>query len=1023
MKRCLCPSHPLCLVRRSSLRPPLTPSARPYSSPRHKGLLDGRPYLGWRQWGRRYSVSSKPPAIRPQLLRDYVRLEMRRCPVAGPQQKNPEAWIAQLEPYLPPSLRASSERAVTSDSGSRDAQDDLAQTLELHNLLFHARSSGNFDLLSHVGFKLNNWPAVYALLNRLLDVSDALREVSFLANNRNGMDWKFGSGVSLDQLTDQCLPSAPQIEPHSGTPSIPGLTSLDALTERPFADEHSKRLMAEVWQSLGSIVLDAADASPEDSKLAMSYVFRILARLHHSGALSDRIYKYDPPSDHQTSFRPPGLHLLSTPIMSVLSDAAWLVHEEEVAAQAAAAGEDSPYLPFKMGIRELGPEIWLELILWCCVEHGHITEGIWLIERMRKRKGDLSWHFKSWKPLLQDPESVWKTRVDAEDLWRHPDHVDRTLLRKRGSVTPFNGLGKRTISVEVAASLLDNLPNLVYLGLGWRGVSPTTLLRYVSSLRFAVTSATPDEKPLPTIKEYNWLAVRVIESGGFDPEADPRAFEEFLRVTPHVVPPWDHDLHVMDEEELEQLPLSQVYDETAALIGLIEYIIRFYASRRLCGDAINAFAWLQSVVDASKMKRIGDFFSSRVDFDTPERVPTFDVDNLASFKPFQSPMPQLSPITLAELLDMVTVSRAFAFGEWLFFSDDIDGPAIPPSAYGDQALAPSIIRFAAATKNNALGDAVARSLTQPLSTNTLRALLNFRIAVGQWDLAVLMLEYLRDYRLKSWGHSNVTALAGEIIRLEHALQHPSSTEHADSLRKNLSNARDLLQRIFSGEFNDLQHRSESRFQEMALCSLQRVFRSLPGALSDVAHAATPTYKPTPRSAVPYIPITAFHSLLSAVVDTQGSAAGKRLWERWCLDLKSPALRRLQEGGIPRLYLSKERNVAKGDPHFDAYYFKQIQKKATLPNPNTVRIIAQAAVAEYNAFEAQRDHAAAKLGEQPNPAEEILEFCIRKFEGFRLRQAETNREVGGLLYRKRKEAKRRMKAQQSASLDRNSKVPA
>ncbi|KAL4896912.1 hypothetical protein BDV59DRAFT_81820 [Aspergillus ambiguus] len=1009
MKKCLCPAHPLCLVRRSSLRPSPIP-ARLYTS-RHRGILDRRPYLEWRQWGRSFSASYKPSPISHQLLRDYVRLEMRRCPVAGPQQRNPEAWIALLEHYIPPTHRAS-ESTAAADSESLDVQDSIAKALELHNILLHARSSGNFDLLAHVGFKLNNWPAVYALLNRLLDASDALREVSLLTNSPTSVNWKFGPDVSLDQLTDQCLPSAPINEQDRGLPPIFGLTNLDALTERPFADEHSKRLMAEVWQSLGSIVLDAADASPNDSKLAMSYVCRILARLHHSGTLSDRIYKYHAPSDHQTSFRPPGLHLLSTPIMSVLSDAAWLVHEEEVAAQAAAAGEDSPYLPFKMGIRELGPEIWLELILWCCVEHGHITEGVWLVERMRMREGDLSWQFKSWKPLLQHPESVWKTKVDVEDSWRHPDHVDRSLLRKRGSVTPFNGLGKRTISVEVAASLLDNLPNLVYLGLGWRGVSPTALLRYVSSLKFAITPAASDERPLPTIKEYNWLAVRVIESGGFDPEADPRAFEEFLRVTPHVVPPWDHDLHVVDEEELELLPLSQVYDETAALTGLIEYVVRFYASRRLCGDAINAFAWLQSVVDASKMKRIGDFFSSRVDFDQPERLPPFDVDNLASLKPFESPMPQLSPITLAELLDMVTVSRAFAFGEWLFFSDDIDGPAIPPSAYGDQALAPSIIRFAAATKNNALGDAVARSLSQPLSTNTLRALLSFRIAVGQWDLAVLMLEYLRDYRLKSWGHSNVTALAGEIIRIEHALQHPSSADDPEALATNLARAKELLRRIFTGEFNDLQHRSESRFQEMALYSLRRVFKSTPGALADVAHAAPLPYKPTARSAVPYIPITAFHSLLAAVVDTQGSAAGKRFWERWCLDVKSPALRRLQEGGIPRLYLHKERNPAKGDPHFDASYFKQIQRKATLPNPNTVRIIAQAAVAEYNAFEAQRETAAGQEA-QPNPAEEVLDFCIHKFEGFRLRQAETNREVGGLLYRKRKEAKKRMKAQQQA----------
>ncbi|KAF9889126.1 hypothetical protein FE257_007615 [Aspergillus nanangensis] len=961
---------------------------------------------------------------------------MKRCPVPGPQQKDPQAWVSLLEQYLPPALRRPSEdEQSTPDPTSAKTQDLLAQTLELNNLLFHSRISGDLDLLTHVGFKLNNWPAVYAILGRLLDAADALNEASLSTRNLSPLDWGSSSGLSLDQLTDRCLPAASQ-PTQDTTPSSSDLTTLDTLTERPFADDHSKRLMAEVWQSLGSIVLQSADVPSNDSKLAMSYVFRLLARLHHSGVVSDRVYKYAPPTSHQVAFRPPVLHLLSTHIMSVISDAAWLVHEAEVAAQAAAAGEDSPYLPFKMGIRELGPEIWLEFILWCCVEHGHIKEGVWLVDQMRRREGDLGWKFESWRPLLQHPGSVWDTKVDLEDSFRRPGHADRSLLRKRGGSAPFNGLGQRTISVEVAASLLDNLPNLVYLGLGFRGVSPAALLRHASSLKFAMTSSTTNETPLPTIKESNWFTVRVVESGGFNPEADPRAFEEILRITPHVVPPWDHDPHIVNEQDLRELKPSHIYDETAALSGLIEYTIRFYASRRLCGDAINAFAWLQSVSDTSKMRRIGEFFSSRMNLDDSERLPILDMGSLASLRPFESSMPQLSPITLAELLDLVTVSRAFVFGEWLLFSTDIDGPAIPPSAYQNQALAPSIIRFAAATKKKALGDAVAQSLSHPLSINTLRSLLNLRVAMGQWDLTVVMLEYLRDYRLKSWGHSNVTALAAEILRIEYTIQHSTTPKgpEAQAQEESLVRAKEILLRILNGEFNELGHRSESNFQQRALCGLQRVFKSIPGALHEVAISADLQYRASPRSAVPYIPITAFHSLLSAVVDTQGSAAGKRLWEQWCLDIKSPTLQRLQQGGIPRLYLHKERNPAKGDPHFDARYFKQVQKKATLPNPNTVRIIAQAAVAEYNEHETQKLQEEKKEEEeeesQPsaspvapstplltdpfsNPARDILEFCIRKFEGFGLRQSEINREVGGLVYRKKKEMKKKRKL--SASL--------
>ncbi|PLB33674.1 uncharacterized protein BDW47DRAFT_113527 [Aspergillus candidus] len=1017
MKRCLGPARLPCLGCRFISPSPSISHPRALL-PRARQV--GRPFPGRRQWSRPFSAHTRPPIDR-RLLEKHVQLEMKRCPVPGPQEKNPEAWLSLLDQYIPPSLRKSPENAapdaVASDGTAASAADSLVQTIELTNLLFHARMSGNLGLLSQLGFRKHNWPAVHALLNRLLDAADTLNEVAVPSRPLSNLNWGSGSSESLDELTAKRQKPVPRLVPGSEVPLVPGFTSLDAMTERPLADDHSKRFMAELWPSLGSIILDAADAPPSEAKLAMSYVFQVLARLHHSGAVSDRVYKYIPGEElYKNTLRPPGIHLLSTHIVSVLSDAAWLVHEAEVAAKAAAAGEDSPYVPFRMGIRELGPEIWLEFILWCCVEHGHVTEGIWLIEQMKRRKGDQAWGFRSWKPLLEDPTLVRDTNIDREDSWRQPgSDIRPSPPRRRVNPTPFNGLGKRTVSEEVVASLLDNLPNLVYLGLGFRGVSPTALIRSASSLKFAITPTSSDSELLPTSRSSNWFTVRVLESGGFDAKSDPQAFENLLRLTPHVVPPWESNLELRDED-LDPLTPSQLYDETAALSGLIEYNIRYYALQRLCGDAINAFEWLQAVTDASKMQRIGDFFSSSI-LDKPpmDWFPTFDMARLPALRVFESSIPQVSNITLAHMLDLVTVSREYAFGEWMLFSSDIDGSPIPPSAYGDQALAPAIIRFAAATKNTALCDATTSSLGQPLSANILRTLLNFRVAMGQWDQVVPMLEYLREYRAKSWGHSNVAALAAAVIRLEHtAQQNPADPQASNELTQ----AKDILRRLLSGEFNEPHRHSETHYQDRSLHSLIRLFQSIPGgSLKDTATAASAAlrarFSPSPHSAIPHIPAATFHPILSAVVDTQGSAAGKRLWDRWCLDLKSPTLRRLQEGGIPRLYLNKERNRARGDPHFDAQYFKQIQSKAVLPNANTIRIIAQAAVKEYNEYQSSSSPSStesapsgqgqvANNNDTNNPARPILEFCIEKFETFRVRRREINREVGGLLYRRRRE---------------------
>ncbi|RHZ67529.1 uncharacterized protein CDV56_109090 [Aspergillus thermomutatus] len=346
MKKCLGPARLPCLGRRfSSSHSPFAWYGRSFSSSLRLSLPSCRIYPGRRQWSRPFSARSAAIVDR-QLLRDYVRFERKRCPVSGPKsrQEDPNSWIPLLEHYLPPSLRKIPEEAAVTDAEFDDAttigRESLAQTIELANLLFYARTEGNIDLLAYLGFRLNNWPAVNVLLTRLLDAADTLDKYSIPRRPLSSHDWGSGAGVSLDELTGQHAERAPELVHLTKSPAASDLTSFDSWTERPFADEHAKRFMAEVWQSLGSIVLAAADASPNESKLAMSYVFRILARLHHSGAVSDRVYKYDPPSVHRVNFRPPGMHLLSTHIMSALTDAAWLAHEAEVAAKAAAAGKE-----------------------------------------------------------------------------------------------------------------------------------------------------------------------------------------------------------------------------------------------------------------------------------------------------------------------------------------------------------------------------------------------------------------------------------------------------------------------------------------------------------------------------------------------------------------------------------------------------------------------------------------------------------------------------------------------------------
>ncbi|KAL3466632.1 hypothetical protein BJX64DRAFT_249515 [Aspergillus heterothallicus] len=1035
MKGSLNPAY-LLYLRRNNFGCPLPATARiPFSRP---------PWIQpcrLSQWNRPFSAAVKFSAIEPEILEEYFRFGVGKNPkIPSWELKSPRAWITLLEKHL--SHASQNGNADTSshpalDRQSESARESFIQAIDLVHLLYHARINLRLDLLAHLGFKFNNWTAVYTLLGTLLDTMGALKDVSTLPQKGVVDELAHDARLSLDQLTDQPLlsfssPGAKNTDAASPARS----TGLDELTRMPFAQYHQRRIMAEVLKSLGAIVLTAADASPRESKLAMTYVHRIIARLHHIGAISERVYRYTKPDRYQATIRPPGMHLLSVQILDTLSNEAWLMHQAEVTAKAAAAGQDSPYISLKPNLKELGHEIWIEFILWCCVEGGHIEEGIWLVEQILMRKGEFAWKFQDWESLLQDEESLRKMKIDKEVSWHHGTDSTRAPWRRKIAKPPtFHGLGKRVISMEIISSLLDNISNVMYMGIGSRGLRVGTLIRHINRLKPAMFPSGQESSQLPTVKEMNWLTVRVMESGGLDPKHDPQALDEFLRAVSCLIPPWSGDMCPVDEWSLAQLRPSQLYDDTSALAGLVEYTLRYYCSKRLLGDASNMFAMLQEVTDSSKLRRIDEFFSARMGFFDEETLSKHELQ-VPPLRMFESSIPHISIVTLADLLDLITACRAFKFGEWLLFSDDIDGPVIPASAYRDQALAPSILRFAGATQNRDLGESVTASLQPPLSLNTLRALFNYRIEMHQWESVSSLLHYMHNHRTMSWAHSNIAALAAKIIRLENTTE-----KQNPDVERHLSQATRILRRILSGKFNE-KHHFRGQYQDRTLLSFALLFSHIPSpSLRDLSHSCNGQLSSQLNGM--YIPPAPFHAILSAIVETRGSSAGQNFYKRFCVNYDRPELRRIRAGGISQLYQSHEIIRETGDVKFDFEYHNHARKKLVhRPNPNTVRIIAQKAVKEYEeACAAENEGIDTALPEDENPAmdivvpasrtsdhdfshpvvtsestystaavlaarklqaEAILFSCIQRFELMGMSGRQITREVGGLIFWKYKQ---------------------
>lgn len=1052
MSRCLRPGRILPFGRRpSTARLPLLPYrvVSPFSRPT------------WTQHSRQSRQEQRAMNYPDEVsfLRRYN--EIARSPLSQTQKKNIKEWFPLLRRCVPPPSRKAAGPAGQPGQKIplRASKNTLDRTHALMGCLWDARSHYNFELLAHLGFVSNEWSTVHSLLSSLVDTYELLAPHVPPKNPSTGLDWNrpyripdpkeppppfpgvkeppLADNISLSRLTGGTKATSPwkwaRLE-HVPSENI----SLDTLTVEPAARFFGDRILAEVLANLGSLVLASTDSSPEQSQHAMSCVFRILARLHHAGMISDKVYQYPTPDANSVMFRPPGLHLLSSPIMDVLSDAAWHEHEAAVAAASADAGETSPFIPYKMGIRELGAEIWLELILWCCVEHGFCKTGTLLVHRMTKMSGGHEWKAESWAPLVQDLDAVQQTNINVEQSWRRPGQDEKPQTFTRQVKPPFNGLGSRTISAEVVASLRSGLSNKAYTGMGDRGYLPGEIVKLSAPLAELIDPPAVRNQLRPTNKNTNWHTLRILSSGCVQPWTDPVAFESLLRSHNNVVPPWEGN-SVEDTQAPDSLTEAQLYDETAAFFGLIEYNLHYYARDKQSGRLFSEYAWLQNISDASKALHMQTFFEQLSQARDEDDLAFFDSKPAPRGSIHQSSLPQLSKVTFANILDVATLSHAFDFGRQLLLQDEMDGPAIPPAAYGYPALAPALLRFATATNNNNLGQKVISSLSVPLSVHTIKCLINYHISQQGWDRVEMMLNFLVDHRGKSWGYNNLAALASAVIRLEATLRQKTVAGTATKTDiDNVTSVTDIMLRLYSGEWQSHSDRPKVRiFQLRALARMHRLLSSIPGPMTGIFGRLQPPKEITDHHKIALVPPMSFHEIFSAIVETQGAIVGKQVWDRHVIDVLSPKRERQVPGGVSRLLLSDERHKELGDPEWSAEWANEVQTKSALADLNTVRILARAATREHAALMQSQlqtqdpsnipqtpDNSSSSIYDPTRPyvpsispeqypyqlvggkppsteLEAILDFCLETFLRFGLPEDQIDVEIPGHLRRMQK----------------------
>ena len=320
-----------------------------------------------------------------------------------------DTLVALLDPYLPLELRSKSWlENLAQFEGIRDVD-------TLPNLLFEAQACRHLrqDLLSYIGLHENRWDALLWLIETLLTSrkpSLAMLGESPVHQASTSSKWTMDELMYHPELVSQHLLRNHQRRPFNLEQAT---GSYKRYRKGKLIDETHDPIGL-TWQCVACLILEAADSGTERSSEIMSYVYQIIACMHYHSAIPPTLYNWKYPEDYSAIQRPPTLHLLSARILATLSDATWKAYEKTVLAEAAQVGAEYFYKGFELPeagytprIRPLNLGVWLDLVLWSCLEGGLIMEAAWIVNQILQKENQPAWSVVSWETLQNADPSDW----------------------------------------------------------------------------------------------------------------------------------------------------------------------------------------------------------------------------------------------------------------------------------------------------------------------------------------------------------------------------------------------------------------------------------------------------------------------------------------------------------------------------------------------------------------------------------------------------------------------------------------
>lgn len=798
--------------------------------------------------------------------------------------KDPEAWMKLLDPFLPLETRHSN---VTQFKISQRPLVTSQKLSKITTLLARARTMANTDLLAYLGATQGRHESMLWMMDALIGwgkaSSDRQQEIlaNFVVTAKN-----HSGAVSLRDMTSEKRKTdllqnvRDSFNLHTSTKY-----SFQDMLRRPSTNLSAESIGPE-RERISMVLLSTANliiiASSEGNSSAcdeiMSSVVSIMMILRLRGILQQ------PPSLASTNEKATNLKLpLATMLANfdaLLKDAhdkldpdAGFVHVVELTPSICCES-------FRELVKNIRPHVHLEFLLWSCINGGWFAEGAAIVHEAKRHRGPHAWTAFSWRKLSE-----------ANQLFEEEYQVQAYMR-----VAYNRELGAQPrISVEAVEALINGL--IASTGRQDSSNAGYGLARVAERLS-EMKGFLDQGKQYLQFDTWNTVIARFTECPKLDPEIDATAIEIVLAMSDTYNGGWH--THGKTTEVVPDRSKAHSATSSALVLGLYHRALLSRIRSRNVPGTLRLLTRLQSLTDANKRRSLQDFFqelrSKKLDTNSTPQKREDARENLSKQSPkgavpgveYAAMFPQIPLNVLAPMLDLFTTSGEFEVARWMVHTDDVDGPLIPQESYGDQVIAPALIRFAAASQDTALLAHVTRVQTGDVSGRTLVALCETRIQKGKWDGATDVFGLIRDYSLHDWTIMDLSTIVKSLL-----IQYAASSRSADGTMNGraMLQASTMLQRLLRGDLGQVWG---TEFSE--LDSLVAILCVIHPRLLELCSNLLPLLTRFRLN----IPIEAFDIVLQGAVQAYGSSTGQRLWKVWCGTPDQSREIKLNTGSTPRL---------------------------------------------------------------------------------------------------------------------------